>query len=237
MVVDPGDATPVIATLLQQKLTLCGILITHHHWDHTGGIPELMLYQHQKHPEIPLPIYGYYHEPVPHITHPLKDNEVLILDTIGISFQIIYIPGHTLGHIAYYGDNQLFCGDTLFTAGCGRLFEGTAEQMYQSLSRIKELPEDTLIYCGHEYTEANLRFALMVEPQNSEIVKRMEHVQSLRAQHKPTVPSTLGLELQTNPFLRTNHPEVKHSAESYIGHPLSTEPETLATLRLWKNQL
>ncbi len=230
VVVDPGDATPVLETLKTQSLNLKAILITHHHWDHTHGIEALLDHA----PNIP--IYGSIHEPISHLNHPLENNESFSLDFFDQPVDTISIPGHTLGHIAYSIDDNLFCGDTLFTAGCGRLFEGTAEQMLHSLNQLKKLPSETLIYWGHEYTEANLRFALAVEPENLATQQRAKAAALERAKQKPTVPSTLALELQTNPFLRTHLQALKQSVESQVGHALSTETEVFAALRRWKDQ-
>lgn len=235
-IVDPGDATPVLEALQTHALIPTAILITHHHWDHTGGIQELLNHQTITHPEIPLPVYGSYQEPIQNMSHPLKDGEILNLKFLETSFRILAIPGHTLGHIAYYTDEKLFCGDTLFTAGCGRLFEGTAEQMFHSLSTLKQLPPSTLVYCGHEYTQSNLCFAEVVEPHNQAIIQRIGFTKMQRLQKEATVPATLEIELKTNPFLRTQDPTVKKSAETYAGHPLNTEVDIFATLRAWKNQ-
>ncbi len=228
VVVDPGDATPVLATIQENNITLADILITHHHADHTGGIAELLA--HTK-----IPVYGCYREPIQHLSHPLKEQDLLTLTALEITFKILEIPGHTLGHIAYWGDGKLFCGDTLFTGGCGRIFEGTATQMLSSLTKLKNLPDDTLVYCGHEYTEANLRFALTVEPHNQKILQRYNTVKEERSDGKATVPSPLSLELETNPFLRTHIPEVKKAAESYSGTALSNETDIFAVIRNWKN--
>jgi hydroxyacylglutathione hydrolase len=229
VVVDPGDATPVLQALKTQSLSLSGILITHHHWDHTGGIETLVQYAPGT------PVYGFAQEPIQHLNHPLTTNQSFNLDVFDLDVHTLSIPGHTLGHIAYHIDGNLFCGDTLFTAGCGRLFEGTAEQMLHSLNQLKKLPPETRIYCGHEYTEANLRFALTVEPENLAIQHRIKATALERARQNPTVPSTLALELQTNPFLRTHVQALKQSVESKVSHALRTETEVFAALRQWKD--
>jgi len=235
VVVDPGDAEPVIHALAMHSLMLTGILITHHHWDHTGGIQTLLNHANSQSPNHVLPVYGSNREPIAHLNHPLQDQETFTLDKMNLVIKTIPIPGHTLGHIAYYVNGNLFCGDTLFTAGCGRLFEGTATQMLDSLRRLKTLAPETSIYCGHEYTEANLRFALTVEPHNPAILNRAHITAAQRVRHEPTVPSTLELELQTNPFLRTHIQTVKQNVESYVGHALPTEYEVFAALRQWKD--
>lgn len=231
-VVDPGDAKPVISFLEGNQLTLAGIILTHHHWDHTGGIRELL----DLWPGIP--VYGPAHEKIADVTHPLEEGDTI--HVLGQTFTVIDVPGHTAGHIAYYSEQEddhdiLFCGDTLFSSGCGRLFEGTAAQMFESLSKLKELPAETLVYCTHEYTTANLKFAHAVEPNNSDIAARIKEVDQLRAQKIPTVPSTIGLELRVNPFLRWDAPEVVNSANER-SETMSTEPvEVFAAIRAWKD--
>ncbi len=229
VVVDPGDALPVLQALKTQSLNLKAILITHHHWDHTNGIEALLQYAPNTH------VYGFEHEPISHLNSPLKANQSFRLDFFDLTLDTISIPGHTLGHTAYLIDGNLFCGDTLFTAGCGRLFEGTAAQMLDSLNQLKKLDPETRIYCGHEYTEANLRFALKVEPNNLDTQQRAKATALARADQHPTVPSTLALELQTNPFLRTHVQALKQSVESQVGHALGTETEVFAALRQWKD--
>lgn len=230
VVVDPGDATPVLTFLQKHNLELSAILLTHHHWDHTNGVMELV----RKHPNTM--VYGPAIEPVGGMTHQLNAGDTLTLPDIDLTLEVFHIPGHTLGHIAFYGDGLLFCGDTLFTAGCGKIFEGTPEQMYQSLSTLANLPDDTQIYCGHEYTEKNLQFASAVEPNNQDIKKRIESVQQQRQQGLPTVPASLTIEKQTNPFLRTQQTNVIKAAERYAEHSMHTDAEVLQTLREWKNQ-
>jgi hydroxyacylglutathione hydrolase len=228
VVVDPGDAKPVMAALQESHLQLSAILITHHHWDHCGGIQALL-----NHYDVP--VYGPFNDTILNITHPLRENDTIDLKEIGLSFSLLEIPGHTLDHIAYVGENAVFCGDTLFTGGCGRLFEGTAQQMLNSLSKLKKLPPHTEVYCGHEYTAANLQFALTVEPENAELIKRSNQVSLARANHKATVPSLLSLELLTNPFLRTNFPAIKKAAEKYADQSLQNETEVFAVIRHWKD--
>lgn len=237
-VVDPGEASPVIDFLQKRHLILKGILVTHHHYDHTGGIDGLL--KHQS-----VPVYGGYQEPIPQLSHPLHNNDNLSLEGNRIQFQILEIPGHTLGHIAYFLNNHegnhennqklVFCGDTLFTGGCGRVFEGTATQMLNSLSKLKNLPLDTYIYCGHEYTLENLQFSTLVEPHNKTISHRLHETQILRNQDKATVPNLLHIELETNPFLRTHIPEVIQAAERVAHRSLTSETEVFEVLRNWKN--
>ena len=232
-VVDPGDAKPVIRFLESAELTLAGIILTHHHWDHTGGVKELL----DLWPGIP--VYGPAREDIPEVTHPLEEGDSI--HVLGKTFEILDVPGHTAGHIAYYSVQKddhdlLFCGDTLFSSGCGRLFEGTAAQMYESLSKLKALPEETLVYCTHEYTSANLKFAQAVEPDNEDIAARIKEVEQLRSKDLPTVPSTLGLELRVNPFLRWDEPQVIASANER-SETMSTEPvEVFAAIRAWKDK-
>ncbi len=229
VVVDPGDATPVLETLKLRNLNLTAILVTHHHFDHCGGVTQLLN-------KYNVPVYGGHREPIPHLSNPLKEGDDLKLDSIGVSFKILEIPGHTLGHIAYVcEDRKLFSGDTLFTAGCGKLFEGTPEQMLSSLSKLKALPKNIEVYCGHEYTLNNLRFAMAVEPDNTDIKERFEETKTLRGLGKSTVPASIGTELRTNPFLRTDQAAVIAAAEQYAKQKLNSETEVFRVIREWKN--
>ena len=228
-VVDPGDPEPVFQALTQNRRKLGGILITHHHPDHTGGIVKLTeRYQ--------CPVFGPDSTHIPQVTDLLRGGEQLKLDSV--NFEIIEVPGHTLDHIAYYSADHkvLFCGDTLFAGGCGRMFEGQPEQMLNSLSKLAALPEDTKVYCAHEYTQANLSFALAVEPDNKLLVDRAKTVDSYRALEQSTVPSTIGVEKSTNPFLRTREPNVHKAAQLQkdISEPM-TETEVFAAIRGWKD--
>lgn len=227
-IVDPGDAGPVFNFLNEYKITLSGILITHHHWDHTSGIEKLL-------EKFDIPVYGPAKEPVTGISHLLNDGDIIHIEELKLSLNTMHIPGHTLGHIAYYNNQIIFTGDTLFTAGCGKIFEGTVDQMYHSLMRIASLDEKTLIYCGHEYTASNLIFAQTVEPDNIDIQNRIDHVSTLRQQNLPSVPSTLSVEKLTNPFLRCSIPSVINAAENHAQKKLNTPQEVLGVIRNWKN--
>ncbi|MDN5849350.1 MAG: hydroxyacylglutathione hydrolase [Nitrococcus sp.] len=227
-VVDPGDADPVLRFLEQEQLELTGILATHHHADHVGGIARLVKEQ-------PVPVYGPAKEPIPELTHPLGEGDTVRLEALDLEFEVWEIPGHTAGHIAYIGQQMLFCGDTLFSAGCGRLFEGTPAQMYASLCRLTDLNNKTRVYCAHEYTENNLRFAVTIEPDNTAVRERYTEIRTMRANDLITLPSTIGIEVETNPFLRTDIATVKRLAERHAGHELTSAVETFAAVRAWKD--
>jgi hydroxyacylglutathione hydrolase len=229
VVVDPGDAAPVIQHCKAKNLTLTDILITHHHWDHTNGLTDLL----NEFPNIN--IYGPQNDKIAHITHYLTEGESIELASLKISFEVIEVPGHTLDHIAYHGEIGLFCGDTLFSAGCGRLFEGSPKQMFNSLKKLTALPAQTPVYCTHEYTLANIKFAEQVEPNNQTLLNYKGWAESQRIELKPTLPSTIAQQLDINPFLRVEQTDVKRSAESYSGNQLSSPDETFATLRNWKD--
>lgn len=226
--VDPGDAAPVLDFLRREGLDLTAILCTHHHPDHVGGVAALVR-------EYPVPVYGPAAESIGGVTHPLRENDVVQLAALGMSFRVIEIPGHTRGHIAFVGEGLLFCGDTLFSAGCGRLFEGTPEQMHRSLSRLAALPDATQVYCGHEYTQANLRFALAVEPGNPETAAYAREAEAIRARGEPTLPSTIGRERRINPFLRAGESSVKRAAEQHAQTALNDEIAVFAAVRRWKD--
>lgn len=234
VVVDPGDAAPVQAALERDGLVLAAILVTHHHPDHVGGVDALR-------PLLQGPVYGPAREAIPRPFTPLAGGEHV--DVLGLDFEVIDVPGHTAGHIAYAQRGVasapiLFCGDTLFSAGCGRLFEGTAAQMADSLARLNALPGDTQVCCTHEYTLSNLRFAAAVEPGNADIAAYAETCRRLREAGRPTLPSSLALERRVNPFLRCTVPEVVAAARSHDdGHGATGRDavDTLAALREWKN--
>lgn len=232
-VVDPGDATPVIDYLTRNQLTLAAILITHRHRDHTEGIAGLL--EHW-----PVPVYGPESDLIQQVSHPLGDGDLLQLD--GITLQIIGVPGHTWEHIAYFAPPAddisaplLFCGDALFAGGCGRRFDGTAEIMWNSLLKLAALPDDTKVYCAHEYTLANLTFAVAVEPDNKALCERLEQVKHTRAGGGITLPSTILLEKRTNPFLRCQLPGIKIFTENRTRHTLETADEVFGALRLIKD--
>jgi len=233
-VVDPGAAAPVLAHLEASGDRLCAILATHHHPDHIGGVAE-MLARH------PAPLFAPAINNIAGTTHALHGGERIALPALGLELDVIAVPGHTLGHLAYYGsslmgDGALFCGDTLFTAGCGRLFEGTPAQMQSSLAKLAVLPAPTFIYCAHEYTQSNLRFARTVEPDNADIAARIEDVTEKRAANRPTVPSRLADEFASNPFLRWDAPAVRAAAAVRLGHTPADAAETFAAIRAWKDK-
>ena len=232
VVVDPGDAAPVLAYLAREGLTLTAVLATHHHGDHVGGIPALLA-------QFAVPVFGPARETIPGRTHAIGQGDVVNVPGLPATLTGIDIPGHTAGHIAFFGDvdgqPSLFCGDTLFAAGCGRIFEGTPRQMWTSLSALAALPDATRVYCGHEYTLANLRFALAVEPGNADVRDRMGREQVRRDLGEPTLPSTIGMEHATNPFLRAPLPAVRAAAARHAGRALADDIEAFAALREWKN--
>ena len=206
-IIDPSEADPVLRRVAQENVTLTTILNTHHHRDHTGGNEGLLAGSQ-------LEVYGHKsdRERIPGFTHGVDEGDEV---TVGeLRCRVLFIPGHTTGHIAYVFGSNLFCGDTLFTAGCGRLFEGTPEQMHASLKKLMALPDSTKVYCGHEYTESNLRFAMSLEPKNHKLVSRFERVQALRSRGVSTVPSTIEEEKQTNPFLRWDSKEIQASLKA-----------------------
>jgi hydroxyacylglutathione hydrolase len=226
-VVDPGDAQPVIDMLIKLEFTLSGILITHHHSDHSGGIYELIRYTGE------IPIIGSHLSPIKYINHRVKHHDEVICSTFHL--KAIEIPGHTLDHTAYYGNGSLFSGDTLFSAGCGRIFEGTAQMMFNSLNKLLQLDEKTKLYCGHEYTLANLHFAQHVEPNNIHIRNKIKTVKELTQQSGCSLPSTLSEEKMFNPFFRCAIPEVNESTSNHAGKKLNTPLEVFTYLREWKN--
>lgn len=230
IVVDPGDAKPVIDYLVRNKLKLLAIVVTHHHYDHIDGIKELVeLYN--------TPVYGPRREKIPCMSNPLGEGDTVEFKELHFKLNVIDIPGHTAGHIAYLWDGGMFCGDTLFSCGCGKLFDGTVEQLHQSLQRLSNQPDDTLVYCTHEYTESNIRFAVICEPGNQQLAQRDKDTTALRQQDKPTLPSTVKLEKATNPFLRCIQPEIMQNIEKKFGIKLPPGDEQVAftALRKWRD--
>lgn len=230
LVVDPGDAAPVLNWLANEACTLTGILITHHHADHTGGVAELMV-------KTGAPAWGPAFESLPDGVNRVEGGATVAWRNI--AFEVIDVPGHTAGHIAYFTANDassplLFCGDTLFSGGCGRLFEGTPEQMLNSLDRLAALPGHTRVCCTHEYTLSNLRFALAVEPGNLNLIAYTHWCETERAARRPTLPSTLNRETEINPFLRSREPSVRQTL-SQRGWDVESDTQAFAALRRWKD--
>lgn len=228
-VVDPGEAAPVITTLQRENLEPAAILITHHHWDHTNGITGLLAYR-----EVPVHASASESLDAPH--RPVRGGQTLRLPDPGLEFEVIDIPGHTAGHIAFHGHGALFCGDTLFSAGCGRVFEGTPAQMHESLGKLAALPGATKVYCGHEYTCRNLAFAAAVEPGNAAIADYLARAEARVARGEPTLPSDMEREHQVNVFLRTGQENVRQAVEQRTGRSLETEVDVFAALRTWKDE-
>lgn len=226
--VDPGDAQPAIDFITAHDLNLTHLLITHHHRDHTGGISTLKA-RYGCH------VIGPNNPNISGIDEVVGESDTIKLSALECEFRVMEVPGHTLDHIAFYQDGRLFCGDTLFAGGCGRLFEGTAKQMWRSLQKLAALPDETAIYCAHEYTAANLDFALAVEPNNPELKQRVAKVTAARQQQQATVPSHLAQERATNPFLRADQDSVKLAAETFCQQPLSTHEEVFGCIRQWKD--
>ncbi|MDN5844259.1 MAG: hydroxyacylglutathione hydrolase [Alcaligenaceae bacterium] len=232
LVVDPGEAAPIQA-LLRDGLVLDAILLTHHHGDHVGGVQALQQLTGAR-------VYGPATERLPYCDVRLREGDMVELPGLDLQFQVLDIPGHTAGHIAYYGmldadTRAVFCGDTLFSVGCGRIFEGTPAQMVESLGKLKALPQDTLVCCAHEYTAGNIGWALHVEPDNAALQQRAQDVTRLRSLGRPTVPPSLASELQTNPFLRLDHAQVGAAAAAHVGTRLDSPQAIFAGLRQWKN--
>lgn len=233
LVVDPGEASPVLEALQQRGLTLTAILVTHHHPDHTGGLRALQTGR--------IPVYGPRHEAIEGVTQHLEEGDRI--QWAGLVLRVMNVPGHTAGHIAYLSDAAssptpfdpiAFVGDTLFSAGCGRLFDGSMAQLFASLTRLKQLPDATRVCAAHEYTLSNLRFAKAVEPNNLDLGAYQSHCEALRANALPTLPSTMRTEKAVNPFLRCTEPEVVSSALQHGAKDASPEA-VFAALRLWKN--
>ena len=226
--VDPGDAAPVRAELARRGASLAAILLTHHHPDHIGGVEGLMELGE-------VCVIAPDDARIPVRTRTVRDGDRCDVPELGLEFDILAVPGHTLSHIAFWGHGSLFCGDTLFSAGCGRMFEGTPVQMNASLNRLRALPPDTRMYCGHEYTAANLRFALTVDPANQSAQAYRDAVARARAADQPTLPSEMSLEIRVNPFLRCDIPGIRAAAEAHAGRPLPDASQVFGVLRAWKD--
>jgi hydroxyacylglutathione hydrolase len=230
VVVDPGDDDPVRAHLEEHALKLAAILVTHKHSDHTGGIRALLA-------EWPgIPVYGPKNEPIGTLTERVGEGDCLEIPEIQATFEVLDVPGHTEGHVAYLCGDRFFCGDTLFAAGCGRVFSGTHEQLHASLAKIAALPPQTRLYCAHEYTLDNLGFAEWVEPDSEAIRQRINRDSAARQRNEPTVPSLLSEELETNPFLRSHVPQVIAAAEHHAGRSLGRDVEVFTAIRTWKDR-
>lgn len=242
VVVDPGDGSRLIPLLESESIELLAVLITHQHIDHVGAVaklvdlyPELEVYG-PKQALVSSTRFGPEH-PVPDlITRPLIEGDRVVIDALGLSFQVLAVPGHTLDHIAYYGQGMLFCGDTLFGCGCGRIMGGSKQQFEASLNKIASLPADTQLYCAHEYTLDNIGFAKWLEPDNTDLLQRDDEAMAKQEQGIPTIPASLELELKTNPFLRYKVASVRQAAENYMGEKLATNADVFAAIRAWKDR-
>lgn len=241
VLVDPGDAQPCIEYMKSNNLELAAILITHHHADHTGGIAALKKYSTTQNNE--LIVYGPANEKIADIDIKLLENDQIDIELSGhnqsnnitFSLNVLEVPGHTAGHIAYFNADLVFCGDTLFSGGCGRLFEGTPQQMFNSLEKLKALPSHTKVYCTHEYTLANLHFALATEPNNQDLIDYFNTVKTMRERDQISLPSSIGNERRINPFLRTDSAEVKTSVSDYNNKDISQPVDVFGALRSWKD--
>lgn len=227
--VDPGAAQPVLEFVERKALSLCGILLTHHHHDHSGGIADLVHFNKE------LRIFASHSSSIPGVNQSVREGDQF--ECLGLTCRVMEIPGHTLDHIAFVLGDAIFCGDTLFSVGCGKVFEGTAKQMYYSLRRLSHLENHKQIYCGHEYTLKNLEFALVVEPHNLQLQTKYQEIKNLRDSDRPTLPSLLGEEKKLNPFLRCEEPGIMQAVENYCQKKLPGPVEVFFHLRQWKNSL
>jgi hydroxyacylglutathione hydrolase len=228
VVVDPGDGLATLAALETRDLIPTAILVTHHHADHIGGIDEIVEGR-------AVHVFGPASEKIQCVDRPVMEGDSVELPALDLTLSVLEVPGHTAGHVAYHAPGFVLSGDTLFAGGCGRVFEGTAEQMHGSVARFADMEADTRVFCAHEYTVSNLSFAAAVEPGNRELQRRLADAIALRGNDKPTVPSTIELEQRTNPFLRCRERTVVSAAEKHAGRRLSSEVEVFATVREWKD--
>lgn len=222
--VDPGEAEPILSWLEERRMQPVAILVTHHHGDHCGGLSDILTHYD-------IPVYGPTNERIRGISHPMSEGMACHIPELAADFTVMDIPGHTPGHIAYFGHGWLFCGDTLFSCGCGKVFGGTVPQLYHSLKRIAALPGETLACPAHEYTLENIRFALMIDPENIDLLTWQDEARRLRAQGLPTLPVRLDAELRCNPFLRCNHVEIQRRFAGANGIEPNDEAATFAALR------
>jgi hydroxyacylglutathione hydrolase len=239
VVVDPGDAGPVEAYLAKRGWRLTAILLTHHHHDHVGGVEELLAGRSD---DGGIPVYGPAGERIDHLSARLKEGDRVRIESPALEVSVIDVPGHTAGHIAYFqaadsgGTPHLFCGDTLFASGCGRLFEGTAQQMLASLDALAALPDTTQVHCAHEYTLSNIRFARACEPANGALAQWQEDAQALREAGKPTLPTTIGHEKAVYPFLRVGDAAIQSTLAAHFNHPVSDRLDAFRLMRGWKDK-